>query len=616
MSPHPIPTLASLTQAVLLALACLATPSHAATCTWTGASNHLWSGANWSGCAVPTDGDGLVFGAGGAFPGNTNDIAGLDLDSLAFTSTGGYTVTLGGIGIGHGIASQAGFNQLTGAITQIAGSPTYAVATGSTLDVQATLDLGGHEAIFDVAGNLNLAGAITGTSNDTLRFNQNGFTRLSGHNTFTGRLELNAGTLEVTGSQPFGTDTNPTNVGAAGTLMLSGTDIANEMLALLGGAGANGQGQVYVGASAIWRGVVDLRNVTGNAAIKAAVAGSGLTLAGPVFGGGGITLLGPGYLALSNTANSFTGPIQLNTDGAGGSLRVTDHDEVIHDSVSIQFTNLGPLGTLDLAGHTETVGDIQGTGKIELGAGTLAVGDNGIDSNFSGVIAGTGQLRKIGPETLTLSGANSHTGGTWVEGGILSLSGAGTLGAVDVAGGATLEIGRAATTGAIQVAAGGGLVLTGGVDSGHTGNLLLSPGATFGTYIPNGNSNIYGNINVAGSVNLNGAILSVDLAYVPAPGTVFTLIDNDGSDPIVGTLSGLPQGASLVANGVTLYVDYQGGDGNDLAISTTPLAAPTPAAPAAIPTLTEWGMILLSGLLGLGAARTMRRRIQGDQTET
>lgn len=36
----------------------------------------------------------------------------------------------------------------------------------------------------------------------------------------------------------------------------------------------------------------------------------------------------------------------------------------------------------------------------------------------------------------------------------------------------------------------------------------------------------------------------------------------------------------------------------------------------AIPTLTEWGMILLSGLLGLGAAHTMRRRIQGKKTET
>lgn len=606
-----------LAQAVLFTLAAGAAGlAGAAVCTWNGAASHLWSGANWSGCAVPTDGDGLAFGAGAAFPGNINDIAGLDLDGLAFTSAGGYSVTLGGIGIGQGIASLAGYNQLTGAITQTAGSPIYVVAAGSTLDVQATLDLGGHEATFNVTGNLNLAGAIAGTSNDTLTFNQTGFTRLSGNNTFFGRLDLNAGALEAAGSQPFGSENNGIRVGADGTLMLSGTDIAKERLDLMGGAGANGQGQVYVGASAIWRGVVDLRNVTGDATIKAAVAGSGLTLAGPVFGGGGITLLGPGYLALANWANSFTGTIRLNTDGAGGILRVDGHDEVIPDSVSIRFTNLSPLGTLDLAGHTESVGDIQGTGRIELGAGTLAVGGNGIDSNFGGAIGGTGQLRKIGPETLTLSGTNSHTGGTRVEGGVLSLSGAGTLGAVDVAGGATLEVGRAATTGAIQVATGGGLTLAGGVDSGHTGNLLLSPGATFGTHIPNSNSNIYGNVNVAGSVSLNGVILSVDLAYVPAPGMVFTLIDNDGNDPIAGTFGGLPQGAGFVANGVTLYVDYQGGDGNDLTVSTTPLPAPVSAAPAAIPTLTEWGMVLLSGLLGLVAARTTRRRIGGNQTET
>jgi hypothetical protein len=64
-------------------------------------------------------------------------------------------------------------------------------------------------------------------------------------------------------------------------------------------------------------------------------------------------------------------------------------------------------GYLDISGHQSnlTVGSIQGSGNILLGANNLTVGANDIDTTFSGVISNDGQggsLAKIGSGVLTL----------------------------------------------------------------------------------------------------------------------------------------------------------------------------------------------------------------------
>ena len=79
----------------------------------------------------------------------------------------------------------------------------------------------------------------------------------------------------------------------------------------------------------------------------------------------------------------------------------------------------------------------------------------------------------------------------------------------------------------------------------------------------------YDQINVTGKVNLAGATLDVNLTFPPAIGSVFTLIQNDGTDAVVGTFAGLQDGGTLVLNAMTFQISYVGGTGNDVVLTRT-----------------------------------------------
>jgi autotransporter-associated beta strand protein len=79
--------------------------------------------------------------------------------------------------------------------------------------------------------------------------------------------------------------------------------------------------------------------------------------------------------------------------------------------------------TLALNGFNNTIGALQGSGNVALGAGTLSVGDSRA-TTYSGNILGSSGLTKTGGESLTLAGASSYTGPTIVAGGVLQASAA------------------------------------------------------------------------------------------------------------------------------------------------------------------------------------------------
>jgi Tol biopolymer transport system component len=129
----------------------------------------------------------------------------------------------------------------------------------------------------------------------------------------------------------------------------------------------------------------------------------------------------------------------------------------------------------------------------------------------------------------------------------------------------------------------------------------------------------YDQTNVTGSVTLTSPTLNATLygGFVPAVGDAFTIINNDGSDPVSGTFNGLAEGASFVASGVTYRISYVGGSGNDVVLSVTAVNPAVAAAASSAPKAPNTGFafvkanpvaifiatILISGLLLIIARR-------------
>ena len=72
-------------------------------------------------------------------------------------------------------------------------------------------------------------------------------------------------------------------------------------------------------------------------------------------------------------------------------------------------------------------------------------------------------------------------------------------------------------------------------------------------------------------MDLSGASLTLaGTTFAGTAGNTFTLVENDGTDAIVGTFSGLPEGATFAWPGSSLLnarISYIGGDGNDAVLT-------------------------------------------------
>ncbi|MCK1335915.1 autotransporter domain-containing protein [Bradyrhizobium sp. 38] len=161
-----------------------------------------------------------------------------------------------------------------------------------------------------------------------------------------------------------------------------------------------------------------------------------------------------------------------------------------------------------------TAGSIEGSGNYYIGAGnTLVVGSNNLSTEVSGVIAdscgcgpGSGSLEKVGSGTLILSGTNTYTGTTTVNGGILRVDGDISQSSLTTvkAGGALFGAGIVGNT----TIAAGGIYAPGDGGPGSSmavlGDLAFQSGALYLVQVGSGTTASFAN--VFGNAGLNGTV--------------------------------------------------------------------------------------------------------------
>ncbi|EEJ5962685.1 autotransporter outer membrane beta-barrel domain-containing protein, partial [Salmonella enterica] len=319
-----------------------------------------------------------------------------------------------------------------------------ALGSGDVTD-NATLELntGG-----DFDNNIGGTGSVVKSGDKTLT--------LSGANSYTGGTTISGGTLVATNVEALGsgdvTDNATLELNTGGTFdnVISGSGqvvkSGDEMLTL---SGANS----YTGGTTISGGTLVASNVealgsgdvTDNATLELNTGGD---FDNAISGSGQVVKSGDDALTLSGN-NSYTGGT-LISDG------------------TLVASNVEALGS----------GDVTNDAVLELNTG----------GDFDNAISGSGQVVKSGDKTLTLSGANSYTGGTTISGGTLVASNVEALGSGDITDNATLELNTGgdfdnAISGSGQVVKSGDETLTLSGTNTYTGGTTISGGTLIATHV-------------------------------------------------------------------------------------------------------------------------------------
>ena len=268
-----------------------------------------------------------------------------------------------------------------------------------------------------------------------------------------------------------------------------------------------------------------------NAGFLTTIAGAGNTVISGVLGGsGGLAKSGGGTLTLSN-ANTYTG---ATTIAPGSTLSISQDSNLgtapgAATAGSLVIDSTGTLATTATftlnSNRGLKIGPTSGTG-----AGTLDVATGTILS-YGGIItsngaSGTGGLTKAGAGTLVLSGANSYTGTTSINAGILKLGATAAIpsgtGNGNVVVDATLDLnGKSVTinglssigaSGVITSGVAGAITFTvGGNNQGGTysGVIQNGSGTLALTKTGNGSITLGGNNTFTGGVIINGGALQL-----------------------------------------------------------------------------------------------------------
>ncbi|HPC62212.1 MAG TPA: autotransporter-associated beta strand repeat-containing protein, partial [Verrucomicrobiota bacterium] len=541
-------------------------------------------------------GSGLTIGDG------LGDPATAVVRELASFQIGSIPLTLNN----DGLLDLNGFNDTLGLEINFNGgdiqtaSGTLSLLNGNTLRVNAdgssiygNLNVGASTSTWTGADfkTLSCYAVIHGSA--TLNKTGGSYLSLYNSNNFSGPLIIQDGLVFAGHDRALGQTNNGTTVVAPGRLgLVNGITVRDEALAVSGPLTLS---QLFGSANSnTFTGPISFTNE-----VRIGVsAGGTLNLAGPISGPGGFAKIEAGTLLLSGAlANTYggetrvlAGTLELNKvpfdgaipgnlsigDGIGGAdadvVRLLEYNQIANTAtVTIQSS-----GLLDLGTFFEGICGLNGSGHLELGTQFLHAGYNNCPGDFAGVISGSGYFAKqAGTNTYVLSGTNTHTGATRVSAGTLLINGyqpqspviadaSGTLGGSGV-------IGTLTASARVAPGASPGALTCSNAYFSSAGTLVIDldnnvPGAG------------YDQLRARGAVGLTNTTLQVLAAFSPGydvrVGDQFVIIDNDGSDPVIGGFSGFPNHSEFTAGGdYRLRIDYDGGSGNDVVLTVVGVPA-------------------------------------------
>ncbi|ENI6038221.1 autotransporter-associated beta strand repeat-containing protein [Salmonella enterica] len=435
------------------------------------------SGANsYSGGTLISDGTLVASNVEALGTGDVTNNATLELN------TGGdFTNNISGSGqvvkSGDKMLTLSGSNTYTGGTTindgMLVATSVEALGSGDvTNDAVLALNTGG-----DFANNIGGTGSVVKSGDETLT--------LSGSNTYTG-----------------------------GTLISSGTLVANDVNAL-------GTGDVTDNATLMLNTGGDFINNIGGTGRVEKSGDDTLTLSGTNSYTGGTTISG-GTLVATNVEALGTGDVTNNISGSGQVVKSGDETLTLSGANSYTGGTLISSGTL-VANDVNALGtgDVTDNAVLELNTG----------GDFDNAISGSGQVVKSGDETLTLSGANSYTGGTLISGGTLVASNVNALGSGDIDNYASLQLNASGQFVTANLTTHDNATTAIGAGSALRANTLTQEAnSTLAVHLIGSNS---GAIVTADHANLGGTLDITGIGNVAKSWTrdayAYTLIDTDSA---------------------------------------------------------------------------------------